>query len=142
MPGEQVLREPSHKGFGLWLCVVPATSGKRKRICSTSPLLLLSIWSAVWHGSMAFPALRLDALLLLASMMRLKRVRQWYQGCVRSKLFVKCQSVPLIHLFSFGMRHISHCSSWKSPGRAERWPSCPSLTFKPTYSLTLYSGHL
>lgn len=28
---------------------------------------------------MAFPALRLDALLLLASMMRLKRVRQWYR---------------------------------------------------------------
>jgi transposase len=69
----------SESASGSWVYVVPAISGRRRPICNTSPLLPLSIWFAVWHGSMGFHALRLDVLLLFASMMRLKWVRQRYQ---------------------------------------------------------------
>jgi hypothetical protein len=77
MLSERGLRAPSRKASGSWGCAVPAISGRRRRICNTSPRLPLSIWFAVWHGSMVFLALRLDALPLLAFMTWLRRVRQW-----------------------------------------------------------------
>jgi len=76
MPSEQALKERSRKASGSWECAVPVISGKRKRICNMLPQLPLLIWFAAWHGRVAFPALRLGVLLLLAFMMWLRRVRQ------------------------------------------------------------------
>src|SRR5690348_862151 len=79
MPREPGLRGRSRKGFESWVYVVPAISDERKRICNTSPRLPLLTSFVVWHGSTAFLALRLGVPLSFASMIRLKRIRQWYQ---------------------------------------------------------------
>jgi hypothetical protein len=96
MPNGRVLRAPSRKEFGSWVYAVPAISGRRKRICNTLPLLLLSIWFAVWHGLMGFHALRLDALLLFASTTRLKRIRQQYHNCGGTRK-IDAEVIALIH---------------------------------------------
>ena len=89
MPSVPVLREPSRKEFGSWVYVVPAILARRKRICNMLLLLPLSTWFGVWHGLSVFHALRLDVLLLFASTMRLKWVRQRYQSCGRTSNYVK-----------------------------------------------------
>jgi hypothetical protein len=49
-----------------------------KPTCNISLRLLPSIWFAAWHGSVAFLALRLGVLLLLACMRLHRRLRQRY----------------------------------------------------------------
>jgi hypothetical protein len=109
-----------------WACAVPATLGKRKHICNTSPRLRLSMWFAVWHGSMAFPALRLGVPLLLASMMRLERVRHRYRNRGNSNyLSVSLAPDPIFPLSFLASAAILHGKRMHNHGA---YQSLPEIT--------------
>jgi hypothetical protein len=80
MPSERESRERSRKVSERWDYGVRGISDKRKRICNISQRLQRSMWFVEWPGSMDFLVPKLDALLLCACTMQLRRIRQWYQA--------------------------------------------------------------